>query len=89
MRSITFRLTLYFSIASTAVLLFGGYFVGRLLDSHLAEQDRIVLEGKLELVRNVLAKAGTESELKSVPATLAEALVGHHDLFVTVSSPDG
>jgi len=54
-RSLTFLLTLYFSIASTAVLLFGGYFVGRLVDAHLMEQDQAVLEGKLELVRNVLS----------------------------------
>ena len=88
-RSITFRLTLYFSIASTAVLLFGGYFVGRLVDAHLMEQDQAVLEGKLELVRNVLAKVRTESELAAVRDKLAEALVGHHDLFVAVVAPDG
>ncbi len=88
-RSITFRLTLYFSIASTAVLLFGGYFVGRLVDAHLAEQDRTVLEGKLELVRDVLARANTESELAAVPTALAAALVGHHDLFVAVVTADG
>lgn len=88
-RSITFLLTLYFSIASTAVLLFGGYFVGRLVDAHLMEQDQAVLEGKLELVRNVLSKVRTESELVAVHDKLAEALVGHHDLFVAVVAPDG
>jgi len=88
-RSITFLLTLYFSIASTALLLFGGYFVGRLVDAHLMEQDQAVLEGKLELVRNVLSKVRTESELVAVHDKLAEALVGHHDLFVAVVAPDG
>src|SRR5690606_20336772 len=88
-RSITFLLTLYFSIASTAILLFGGYFVGRLVDQHLMEQDQAVLEGKLELVRNVLSKARTEGELTATHDTLGEALVGHHDLFVAVIAPDG
>lgn len=88
-RSLTFLLTLYFSIASTAVLLFGGYFVGRLVDAHLTEQDDAVLEGKLELVRNVLAKARTNSDLATVRESLAEALVGHHDLSVAVTAPDG
>jgi len=88
-RSITFLLTLYFSIASTAVLLFGGYFVGRLVDTHLMEQDQAMLEGKLELVRNVLSKVRNEADLAAVHGTLAEALVGHHDLFVAVVAPDG
>ncbi len=88
-RSITFLLTLYFSIASTAVLLVGGYFVGRLVDAHLEEQDRMVLDGKMELVRNVLAKARTEGELAAARQSLTEALVGHHDLFVAVVAPDG
>jgi len=88
-RSITFLLTLYFSIASTAVLLVGGYFVGRLVDAHLVEQDQAVLEGKLELVRSLLAKVRTEGELAAVHDTLAQALVGHHDLFITVVAPDG
>jgi len=87
--SITFLLTLYFSIASTAVLLVGGYFVGRLVDAHLVEQDQAVLEGKLELVRSLLAKVRTEEELAAVHDTLAEALVGHHDLFVTLVAPEG
>jgi len=78
-RSITFLLTLYFSIASTAVLLFGGYFVGRLVDAHLTEQDQAVLEGKLELVRNVLTKARTNGDFAAVRESLAEALVGHHE----------
>lgn len=88
-RSILLRLTLYFAITSTAVLLFGGFFVGRLVEAHLAEQDRMVLEGKLELVRSVLARARTEDELAAVPGALAAALVGHHDLFVSVAGPDG
>jgi two-component system heavy metal sensor histidine kinase CusS len=87
-RSITFLLTLYFSIASTAVLLFGGYFVGGLVETHLVEQDGAMLEGKIELVRNVLSKTNNERELERLPVALAEALIGHHDLFVAVATRD-
>lgn len=88
-RSITARLTLYFSIASTAVLLTGGYVVGRLVDGHLAEQDLMTLDGKLELVRSTLAQTHIAADLAAVPPALANALVGHHDLFVQVIGPHG
>lgn len=88
-RSITFRLTLYFSIASTAVLLFGGYIVGRLVEAHMAELDRATLEGKLELVQHLLAEVRTGRELAAIPSSLSEALMGHHDLSVALTLPDG
>lgn len=88
-RSITVRLTLYFSIASTAVLLFGGFVIGRLVEAHLAEQDLITLQGKLGLVRTTLADARAQRGLTPLATALDRALVGHHDLFVQVVGPTG
>lgn len=87
-QSITFRLTLFFSTASTLVLLVVGVLVGTLVEQHFEEQDLAELDGKLELVRHALAKVHTASEMAAIRQHLTDALVGHPDLFVAVMGPD-
>jgi two-component system heavy metal sensor histidine kinase CusS len=87
-KSITFRLTLQFSTASTIVLLVVGTLIGSLLESHFEEQDLMELNGKLELVRHALAKVHTPSDLAAIPQSLSDALIGHPDLSVAVVGPD-
>lgn len=88
-RSVTFRLTLFFSAVSTAVLLAVGYLVGVSVDNHFIEQDLNEFDGKIELVRRVLAKVRSKSELDLVPQLLDDALVGHPGLSITIIGPDG
>jgi two-component system heavy metal sensor histidine kinase CusS len=88
-RSVTFRLTLFFSAVSTAVLLAVGYLVGVSVDNHFTEQDLNEFDGKIELVRRVLAKVRSERELDLVPQLLDDALVGHPGLSITIIGPDG
>ena len=83
-RSITFRLTLFFSTASTAVLLIVGYLIGTLVEAHFEELDLMQLDGKLELLRHTLAKVRTPADMTVVPEILSDALVGHHGLSVAV-----
>ena len=87
-KSITFRLTLFFSTASTAVLLVVGYLIGTLVEAHFEELDLAELDGKLELVRHTLAKARTAADMAVVPESLADALVGHPGLSVAVVGSD-
>jgi len=87
-KSITSRLTLFFSTASTAILLVVGLLVGSLVESHFEEQDLMELHGKLELVRHALAKVKTPSELTTVPQILSDALIGHPDLSVAILGPE-
>jgi two-component system heavy metal sensor histidine kinase CusS len=86
--SITSRLTIFFSTASTIVLLVVGVIVGTLVESHFEEQDMMELEGKLELVHHALAKIQTPFELTKIPSTLSDALIGHPYLSVTVFGAD-
>lgn len=86
--SITSRLTLFFSTASTIVLLAVGTLVGTLLETHFEEQDMMELNGKLELVRHALGKVHTPSDLAAVPQSLSDSLIGHPDLSVAVVGPD-
>ena len=62
-KSITFRLALYFGVASTAVLLAIGYVVGTVGGEAFLDLDRIELHGKMELVRHVLAKVRSTADI--------------------------
>lgn len=88
-RSITFRLALYFGVASTAVLLAIGFLVGHSVESHFVELDRMVLRGKLELVRHVLAKVHSPADIEALPGRMDDALTGHESLSVSIARPDG
>ncbi len=83
-KSITFRLTLFFLTASTAVLLVVGSLIGSLVEAHFEQLDLTELSGKLELVRHALVKAHTRSDAAVIPEHLSDALVGHHGLSVAV-----
>lgn len=83
-KSITFRLTLFFSTASTAVLIVIGYLIGALVEAHFEQLDLMELDGKLELVRHTLGEVRTPAGMAVVPAKLSDALVGHEGLSVAV-----
>ena len=87
--SLSTRISLLFAIGAAVVLLALGWLVARSVEAHFLEIDRHELEGKLSLVRNLLAKAGTPRDLAAVPAQLDDALVGHHGLAVTLMAEDG
>ena len=88
-KSLTSRLTLFFSVASTAVLLTIGYLVGVGVERHFFTEDRIELLGKLELVRHILAKVRSQADLEALPERMEDALTGHESLSVRIAEPDG
>jgi two-component system heavy metal sensor histidine kinase CusS len=88
-KSITFRLTLLFATASTAVLIALGYWIGIAVEAHFVDLDRGDLEGKMELVAGLLRQVRSPEELAALPRRIDEALVGHHGLSVAVADLDG
>ena len=88
-KSITFRLTLLFSSASTLVLLLLGFLIGGSVEQHFVEQDMAVLTGKLALARHTLEKVHSQHDLDSVLQQLDDSLVGHHGLAVVIVGPAG
>ncbi|MEO8124423.1 MAG: heavy metal sensor histidine kinase [Burkholderiales bacterium] len=88
-RSITLQLTLLFAGASAVVLIAIGVLVSELVEGHLAQQDLTELSGKLELVRHRLERVRAPDELNDAATSLADALVGHHDLAARLVGPDG
>ncbi len=87
--SLTVRLTLLFAVSAASVLLGLGWVVTGSVEHHFLELDRHEIEGKLALVRNLLAEADTPEALAELPRRLDAALVGHPDLSVSVQAPDG
>jgi two-component system heavy metal sensor histidine kinase CusS len=87
--SLTARLSLLFALCAVSVLLALDWVVERSVEHHFLELDRHEIEGKLALVRHLLAKARTPVTLSALPGQLDDALVGHPDLAVTVLAADG
>lgn len=87
--SLTARVSLLFAAGAAGVLLLLGWVVAVAVEAHFAEMDQHELDGKLALVRNLLAKAGDADALDELPRQLDDALVGHHHLSVAVFDPDG
>lgn len=80
--SITFRLTLYFSIASSLVLLVIGYWVGAAVERHFVEQDVHEFAGKIALIGHTMTQDAHGERSETTARRLADALVGHHGLVV-------
>jgi two-component system heavy metal sensor histidine kinase CusS len=85
-QSITLRLTLLFTTASTAVLLALGFLIGNAVEQHFVEQDMDLMNGKLHLAGHLLEKIQTPAALDALPAQLGDALVGHHELAIVMRS---
>ena len=83
--SLTLRLTLFFAVVSTAVLIAVGYLVGTAVERHFVELDRADLEAKSELVRHLFAKIRSPAELGEVAPRLEAVLIGQMDVFVRVA----
>lgn len=64
-----------------------GLVIHQLVMHHFETQDRTQLEGKIQLVENLLEQnSHNSSELNLY---LKDALVGHHDLIVQIEDPNG
>ena len=86
--SITWRLTLLFVMASSAVLLTLGFVIATSVETHFEQQDMEVLTGKMELTRHTLEKLQSQSDLQGMVQQLDNALVGHHGLDLIVIGSD-
>lgn len=82
--SITLRLTVLFAAISGGTLIVLGLFIIQSINHHFIDQDKELLTGKLHLIGNLLEKVKTEAEFNALPEQLNDALIGHHDLFVSL-----
>lgn len=87
--SLTGRLTVLFAGGSAVVLTILGTLIGSEIERHFVSEDRGVLDGKIELARQLIERIDSPAKLDQLPFQLEDALVGHHDLVAQVIGPRG
>ncbi len=87
LNAISLRISLIFTILTALILLMMGMVIHQLVMHHFEEQDRMLLEGKLELIENILQQNPRHEP--AVLQQLIDALVGHPGLIVQVERPIG
>lgn len=85
--AISFRIAILFSFSTILILMIMGLVIHQLVMRHFEMQDRTQLEGKIQLVENLLEQNYHNSSELNV--YLKDALVGHHDLIVQIERPTG
>ena len=86
-RAISFRIGIIFSLSTIFILIIMGLFINKLVMHHFETQDRTQLEGKIQLIQNLLQQHPKNSP--ELNLYLRDALVGHHDLMVQIERPTG
>ncbi len=83
--ALVLRNSLLFTLLAGCVLAVMGLVIRISVNAHFEEQDRLTLNGKLELISHILNEIPTL--LPSVlTQQLGDAMVGHHDLVVRVDN---
>ena len=86
--SLTARLTLFYISSSCLVLLVFSWVITIAVQHHFSLQDQQNLQGKLQLVSNILSKVTAHnSKDPKLAEYLRSALVGHEDLQVLILTP--
>lgn len=87
--SLTFRITLLFMTASTAVLLALGFLIRDSVDKHFEEEDLAILSSNLRPVKEELSTVSTNSELLQLSGHIIRHGSGDHKLALTVINREG
>lgn len=87
LNAISLRISLIFTFFTALILLIMGMVIHQLVMHHFEEQDRMLLEGKLELIENILQQNARNEP--TVLQQLNDALVGHPGLMVQIERPVG
>ncbi|MDS7932786.1 heavy metal sensor histidine kinase [Acinetobacter sp. V91_7] len=85
--AISFRIAILFSFSTVIILMIMGLVIHQLVMHHFETQDRTQLEGKIQLVENLLEQ--NHHKPSELNLYLKDALVGHHDLIVQIERPSG
>src|SRR5690606_4493635 len=69
------------------ILIIMGFFIHKLVIHHFETEDRTLLEGKIQLIENLLKQHPKNSQ--ELNLYLKDALLGHNDLIVQIEQPIG
>jgi two-component system heavy metal sensor histidine kinase CusS len=87
--SITARMSLLFALSAAGVLLIAGAIFEQALNARFLKEDTVELEGKMEVVRNVLSSAHKYEDVSEVPLRLNDIVFGHPGIIISVRTGDG
>ncbi|KAF1028447.1 MAG: Sensor kinase CusS [Acinetobacter bereziniae] len=85
--ALSYRIAIIFSFSTITILLTMGLVIHQRVTRHFETEDRKLLDGKIQLIHNLLAQNPTNSFELSI--SLNDALVGHDNLIVQVERPKG
>ncbi|WP_040331355.1 heavy metal sensor histidine kinase [Acinetobacter rudis] len=80
--SLSFRITFIFAIISVCTLLVMGAVIHHLVLEHFDQQDKKVLDGKVELIQHLLESQQFSDQ--QFHAALQQTMIGHDELMVMV-----
>jgi two-component system, OmpR family, heavy metal sensor histidine kinase CusS len=87
--SLTTRVSLLFAVAAACVLLVAGVLFEHAAENHFLDNDTLELNGKMELMRNVLAGVTAPDSIAQLPTRVADAMLGHPGIAIAVAASDG
>ncbi len=88
--SLTYRLTLFFSIAATVVFLAFGWLIERSINEHFAQEDIKELKVIAQAVERALTTRHTNfNQPNSIQQRLDDILIGHHGPLLYIKTPAG
>ncbi|MEC7119099.1 MAG: heavy metal sensor histidine kinase [Pseudomonadota bacterium] len=87
LKAISLRISLLFTVSTILILCLMGGVIHQLVLVHFEEQDRMLLEGKLVLIDNILQQ--NPQTTAALSQQIKNALVGHQGLMVQVERPIG
>lgn len=87
--SLTARVSLLFAAAAAGVLLAAGALFEHAAENHFLDDDREELYGKMELIRNLLAKATTPAAVAELQTRIGDTMFGHPGIAITIATGEG
>lgn len=88
--SITARISLLFSLLAASLLVVAGTLLGYAVHQKFIKEDTLELNGKIEVVRNILATTHRKPEDRDeVSQRLKDIEYGHPGIIISVRTPDG
>ncbi|MDN5696338.1 MAG: HAMP domain-containing protein, partial [Staphylococcus equorum] len=83
--AISFRIAILFSLSTVTILIIMGFVILLGVSQHFESEDRVLLEGKIQSIQNLLKQNPTNTS--KLNALLKDSLIGHDNLIVQIERP--
>jgi two-component system heavy metal sensor histidine kinase CusS len=87
--SITARMSLLFALSAACVLMISGAIFEHALKVRYLKEDTVELDGKMEVVRNIITSSHQFEDATEVPLWLNDIVSGHPGIIISVRTNDG